>query len=86
MPMMQIIQRAVLPIIPNNNSIIMVIMYLWHWIIIITIVSGHVVVDLCATTSGAIYVDTSLDHFGKTEVNSKARRYVLPLNSSGDEV
>ena len=43
-------------------------------------------VDLCATTSGAIYVDTSLDHLGKTEATSKARRYVLPLNSSGDKV
>ena len=43
-------------------------------------------VDVCAIQSAGVYVDSSLDTLGKTEINSKARRYVLPLNSSGDKV
>ena len=43
-------------------------------------------VDVCAIQSAAVYVDSSLDTLGKTEINSKARRYMLPLNSSGDKV
>ena len=43
-------------------------------------------VDVCAHQSGALYADASLDHLGKAVVNSKARRYVLPLNSNGDKV
>ena len=50
------------------------------------IVPGHIVVDVCAIQSAGVYVDSSLDTLGKTEINSKARRYVLPLNSSGDKV
>lgn len=43
-------------------------------------------VDVCAIQSAALYSAASLDTLGKTEINSKARRYVLPLNSSGDKV
>ena len=46
-------------------------------------VSGHVVVDVCAIQSADVYVNTSLDTLGDTEINSKSRRYVLPLNIGG---
>jgi hypothetical protein len=44
------------------------------------------VVDVCAIPSAAIYVTSTLDTLGKTEINSKARRYVLPLSNSGAKV
>ena len=43
-------------------------------------------VDVCAIQSAAVYVDSTLDTLGNTEINSKARRYVLPLNNSGAKV
>ena len=44
-------------------------------------ISGHIVIDVCAIQSAAVYVNTTLDTLGDTEINSKSRRYVLPLNN-----
>ena len=50
------------------------------------VIPEHIVVDVCAIQSAAVYVDSTLDTLGNTEINSKARRYVLPLNNDGAKV
>ena len=49
-------------------------------------IPGHIVVDVCAIKSAAVYVASTLATLGKTEIESKSRRYVLPLNNSGAKV
>lgn len=48
--------------------------------------AGHIVVDLCASESGATYTAPTPEAVGKVEINPRARRYVLPLNNSGAQV